>query len=114
LGFEVHGTEGMVIYDQERMNELQLYQNRGDKAKAGFVTILTSPAHEPYGRFCPAPGHQLGFNDLKVIEAAGLLRAIAGTGAPGIDFTAGLAIEKAIHAIARSAREGRRVTIAEM
>ena len=114
LGFEVHGTEGMVVYDQERMNELQLYQNRGDRAKAGFVTILTSPAHEPYGRFCPAPGHQLGFNDLKVIEAAGHLRAIAGTGAPGIDFTAGLAIEKAIHAIALSAREGRRVTLAEM
>ena len=114
LGFEVHGTEGMVIYDQERMNELQLYQNRGDRAKAGFVTILTSPAHEPYGAFCPAPGHQLGFNDLKVIEAAGLLRAIRDGGRPNIDFTAGLEIEKAIHAIARSAREGRRVTIAEM
>lgn len=114
LGFEVHGTEGMVIYDQERMNELQLYQNHGDRAKAGFVTILTSPAHEPYGRFCPAPGHQLGFNDLKVIEAAGLLRAIAGGGRPNIDFTAGLQIETAIHAIARSAREGRRVALAEM
>ena len=114
LGFEVHGTEGMVIYDQERMNELQLYQNRGDRAKAGFVTILTSPAHEPYGRFCPAPGHQLGFNDLKVIEAAGLLRAIRDGGRPNIDFTAGLEIEKAIHAIALSAREGRRVKIAEM
>ncbi|NBZ89836.1 Gfo/Idh/MocA family protein [Stagnihabitans tardus] len=114
LGFEVHGTEGMVIYDQERMNELQLYQNRGDRAKAGFVTILTSPEHAPYGAFCPAPGHQLGFNDLKVIEAAGLLRAIRDGGRAPLDFTAGLEIEKAIHAIALSAREGRRVRLGEV
>lgn len=114
LGFEVHGTTGMVVYDQERMNELQLYQNRGDRAKAGFTTILTSPEHPPYGAFCPAPGHQLGFNDLKVIEAAQLLRAIRDGSRPRIDFTAGLEIETAIHAIARSSREGRRVSLSEM
>jgi predicted dehydrogenase len=114
LGFEVHGTEGMVVYDQERMNELQLYQNRGDRSKAGFVTILTSPEHPPYGAFCPAPGHQLGFNDLKLIEASGLLRAIRDGGRPKIDFTTGLEIEKAIHAIALSAREARRVKLSEM
>ena len=39
------------------------------------------PAHSPYGAFCPAPGHHLGFNDLKVIEVAELLAAHAG-GAP--------------------------------
>ena len=33
------------------------------------------PAHSPYGAFCPAPGHRLGFNDLKVIEVAELLAA---------------------------------------
>ena len=111
LGFEVHGTEGMVIYDQERMNELQLFRNRGDRATQGFATILTSPDHPPYGAFCTAPGHQLGFNDLKVIELAGFLRAIRDDTRPPLDFTAGLEIEKAIHAIALSAREGRRVRL---
>ncbi|MCB6179917.1 Gfo/Idh/MocA family oxidoreductase [Rhodobacter sp. Har01] len=114
LGFEVHGTEGMVIFDQERMNELQLFQNRGPKALQGFTTILTAPEHPPYGAFCPAPGHQLGFNDMKVIEAAGLLRAIRDGARPPLDFTAGLEIEKAIHAIALSARDGRRVRLAEV
>jgi hypothetical protein len=32
LGFEVHGTKGMLIFDQERMNELLLFRNQGDKA----------------------------------------------------------------------------------
>ena len=114
LGFEVHGTEGMVIFDQERMNELQLFRNRGDKATQGFTTILTAPEHAPYGAFCPAPGHQLGFNDLKVIELAGFLRAIRDNTRPALDFAAGLEIEKAIHAIALSAREGRRVALAQM
>ncbi len=111
LGFEVHGTEGMLVFDQERMNELHLFQNRGDKATQGFRTILTAPEHPPYEAFCPAPGHQVGFNDLKVIELAGFLRAIRDDTRPALDFTAGLEIEKAIHAIALSAREGRRVEL---
>ena len=101
----------MIVFDQERMNELHLYQNTGPKAEQGFKTILTGPAHPPYGAFCPAPGHQLGFTDLKVIECAALLRAIAGGPAAHPDFTDALAIERVIHAIAQSAREGRRVTL---
>ncbi|NBC96748.1 MAG: hypothetical protein GVY27_10385, partial [Deinococcus-Thermus bacterium] len=37
----------------------------------GFRRIEAGPAHPPYGAFCVAPGHQLGFNDLKAIEVAG-------------------------------------------
>lgn len=114
LGFQVHGTAGMVIFDQERMNELQLFRNRGDKVTQGFTTILTAPEHAPYGAFCPAPGHQLGFNDLKVIEAAGFLHAIRDNTRPALDFTAGLEIERAIHAIAISAREARRVALVDI
>ena len=81
LGWELHGTRGMLVFEQERMNELQLFVNEGPAATQGFRTILTGPAHPPYGAFVPAPGHQLGFNDLKVIEAAAFLRAIAAGGA---------------------------------
>ncbi|MBO9475741.1 Gfo/Idh/MocA family oxidoreductase [Shimia sp. R10_1] len=111
LAFEVHGTKGMICFDQERMNELQLYENSGPKAQQGFKTILAGPEHAPYGSFCPAAGHQLGFNDLKVIEAAELLSAISENRAAYPDFTAALEFEKVIHAIAQSARTGTRVTI---
>ena len=106
LGFEVHGTKGMIIFDQERMNELQLYLNEGDRATQGFRTILTGPAHPPYAEFCPAPGHQLGFNELKVIECAAFLRGIAGLESPAPSFADALRIERVIHAIADSARAG--------
>jgi predicted dehydrogenase len=111
LGFEVHGTEGMIAFEQERMNELQLYRNEGPAAEQGFRTILTGPTHGAYAAFCPAPGHQLGFNDLKVLEAGAFLREIAGGAKVGPDFTDALEFEKVIHAIAASAREGQRVTV---
>jgi len=111
LGYEVHGTTGMIVFDQERMNELHLYRNIGPKAEQGFTTILTSGEHPPYGAFVPAPGHQLGFNDLKIIECAAFLDAIARGTRPDADFTFALRIEEIIHKWAASARSGRRVTL---
>lgn len=102
MAVEVHGTRGMICFDQERMNELRLYRNAGDKAEQGFCTILTGPAHEPFGSFTPAPGHQIGFNDLKTIEAATFLRAIADGRPAWPSFADALHFEKAIHAIATS------------
>ena len=69
--------------------------------------MLIGPTHPPYERFIAAPGHQMGFNDLKVIEAHEFLNRILGRPALTIDFDAGLVIERAVHAIARSAHEGR-------
>lgn len=114
LAWEVHGTKGMICFDQEQMNELQIYRNTGNPAQQGFTTILTGPAHPPYGEFCPAPGHQLGFNDLKIIEASALLRAIRDNTAAYPNFDDAYAFEKAIHAIALSARNGQRVTLSDI
>lgn len=109
LDFEVHGTAGQIAFAQERMNELQLYVAEGPEAERGFRTILTGPLHPPFDRFVPAPGHQIGFLDLKTIEAAELLRALAGGPRAAPDFSAALEYERVIHAIDRAAREGGRV-----
>ncbi|MBI1621755.1 Gfo/Idh/MocA family protein [Aquamicrobium zhengzhouense] len=108
MAVEVHGTQGMICFDQERMNELRLYQNSGGNTQ-GFRTILTGPSHDPYGHFVPAPGHQLGFNDLKTIEAASFLRAIADKADAYPSFADALHFERVIHAIAAS--YGNRISI---
>jgi predicted dehydrogenase len=102
LRIEVHGSKGMLWLDNERMNELNLYVAEGPAAARGFRRILSSPAHPAYGKLCPAPGHGLGFNELKVIELAEILHAIQGTPSNHIDFARGLRIEKIIHAFAQS------------
>lgn len=109
MAVEVHGTQGMICFDQERMNELRLYQNSADHSQQGFRTILTGPSHEPYGSFIPASGHQLGFNDMKTIEAASFLRAIADGSYAYPSFADALHFEQVIHAIADS--NGNRISI---
>ena len=114
LAWEIHGDAGMLVFDQERMNELRLYQAGGSAAEAGFKTILTGAAHPPYGEFVPAPGHGLGFNDQKVVEVRHLLAGIAGDAPIHPDFAAALEIERIIYAIDESGRSGRRVRLPPM
>ncbi|MCX2725478.1 Gfo/Idh/MocA family protein [Roseibium salinum] len=111
IAFEVHGTEGMITFDQERMNELRLYQNRGPFGEQGFKTLLSGPAHPPYGQFVPAAGHQLGFNDLKVIEAHEFLQAISQHRPAVPSFREALHFEAVIHAIAEAASGQKRVFV---
>lgn len=77
LSFEIFGTKGSLVFDQERMNEIRYYNTADTSGHRGFRTIMTGPEHPDYAAFCPAPGHGLGINDLKIIEARNLLRAIA-------------------------------------
>ena len=105
IALQIFGSKGSILFDQERMNEFQLYLADGSRAEAGFRTILTAPVHKPYDRFVPAPGHGLGFNDLKIIECHELLGAIAGAPARIVTFDAGYEIEKAVHAMAHSFTE---------
>jgi predicted dehydrogenase len=112
IAVQIFGSAGSIVFDQERMNELQVYRAGGQPADAGYTTMLAGPAHEPYGQFVPAPGHSLGFNDLKVIECRELLSAIAGKPSRLIDFEKGVEIECAVHAMAESFRKRAWVDVA--
>ncbi|WEJ31922.1 Gfo/Idh/MocA family oxidoreductase [Devosia sp. SD17-2] len=106
IAIQIFGSTGSIVYDQERMNELQIYK-AGQGAQSGYTTILAGPGHFPYDRFIPAPGHGLGFNDLKAIECRELLSAIEGREGRVVDFDAGLEIERCVHATAQSHAEQR-------
>jgi predicted dehydrogenase len=102
--FEVYGTRGALAFSQERFNELHFYSANDGRGRCGFRRIEAGPDHPPYGLFCVAPGHQLGFNDLKAIEVAGYLEAIAGRRPEPFNFRAGLRIQTLVEAIQDSSR----------
>lgn len=106
LRIEVHGSLGTIWLDNERMNELNLYVAEGPAERRGFRRILSGPLHPEYAHLCPAPGHGLGFNELKVFELAELIRAMSGQPSRSIDFATGLGIERVVHAFIVSARSG--------
>ncbi len=111
IAIQIFGSKGSILYDQERMNEFQLYLTADRPTEQGYRTILVAPHHKPYDSFLPAPGHGLGFNDLKMIECRELLMRIAGKPARIIDFDDGLEIERTVHAMARSFQEQRWVDV---
>ncbi|SDR52959.1 Predicted dehydrogenase [Rhizobiales bacterium GAS113] len=102
IAVQIFGARGTIAYDQERLNEVQLFRAGVPPADQGFTTILMGPAHPPYGNFIPAPGHQLGFNDLKVIECRQLVGRILGEPSHAIGFEEGFAIERTLAAAAES------------
>ena len=104
LAFELYGTKGALAFSQERFNELMHYKS-GSPGREGFTRIEAGPEHHPYGLFCVAPGHQLGFNDLKTIEVADFLQAIAGGTHKGPDFREAYEIQKVVDSAIRSATE---------
>jgi predicted dehydrogenase len=109
---QIFGGKGTLVYDQERMNELLLYTTDLPKETQGFRTILTAPHHPPYDWFVPAPGHGLGFIDLKIIECRQLIGRIGGEQVRLLDFADGLRIELTVAAIARSAETGTWIEVA--
>ncbi len=100
LEFELVGTRGSIAFSQERFNELKLHVV--GEGRQGFKTLVSGPDTPPYGNFCPAPGHQLGFNDLKTIEVAHLIDMIA-KGKPATpDFEEAYEIQHVVSAALRS------------
>lgn len=112
LAVEVCGTRGSLIYNQERLNELQLYQAGAAPDMGGFRTLLAGPELPGYAAFCPAPGHQLGYNELKTLEVRSVLEAMAGNGHhTGVDFQEAWEVERLADAARVSAAEGRWVEL---
>ncbi len=99
--FEVYGTRGALAFSQEHFNVLNFFSTADAKGRQGFRRIEASPDHAPYGLFCVAAGHQLGFNDLKAIEVAGFVNAIAGGPEP-FNFRKGLRIQTLVETIQAS------------
>ena len=103
--FEVYGSKGSLFFTGERLNELHHYSVDTRTGRRGFIKIEAAPDHPPYGEFIVAPGHQIGFNDLKTIEVAGYLSAIAGASDEPFNFRAGLRIQSLVEEIQASSRE---------
>jgi predicted dehydrogenase len=106
-GFEIHGTKGMVSWDFRRMGELavslgEAFQNQS------VSTAYVRPGDGDFAAFQPGAGISMGYDDLKVIEAARFLRSID----EGANAVHGATIDDAVHsafvldAVTESVRTG--------
>ncbi|GAA1479995.1 Gfo/Idh/MocA family oxidoreductase [Gordonia sinesedis] len=113
-GFEVHGTTGVVRWDYRRMGELEIGRNgRGrDYQDVATSTVFVGPGNGEYAAFQPGSANSMGYDDLKVIEAARFCAAIAGDdvaagGAPGATVDDAVRAAEVLDAMSTSVVEGR-------
>ena len=106
VAFEVNCENGSIRVEGERLNELQVYVKDKQNKNNGFRRILMGPEHPEYGNFLPAPGHGLGFNDLKTIEHRAFLRAISGEESECVSLMTAAKIGKVCEEIIRSSDTG--------
>ncbi len=111
LWFEVTGTKGTLIYDQERLSELQLYTVKDTKNHQGFRRILTGPEHPDYANFCVSAGHGLGYNDMKAVEVRDLMEGIVANTPLWPDFRAAYQVNQLCDTAELSHKEARWVSL---
>ncbi|MPV38621.1 Gfo/Idh/MocA family protein [Georgenia subflava] len=103
MRIEVNGSEGSLAFDFEDMNVLSLYDAREDARTGGFRRIIvTEPDHPYVGSWWPA-GHGLGYEHGFVHQAVDLVRALSAGEQPTPSFADGLAVQRVLDAVERSA-----------
>jgi predicted dehydrogenase len=100
--FEINGSEGSVLFDLERMNELSVYFEDDEPRVKGFRTVLvTEPDHPFMGAWWP-PGHIIGYEHTFVHTIKDLLDGIAAGMSPAPSFEDGYRCQAVLDAVERS------------
>ena len=106
----VHGERGALAWDFRRLGELRLSLDQ-DSQDAAWRTQLVGPGVGEFGAFQPGAGNAMGFDDLKVIEAARFLRSVADGRPLGATIDDAVAAADVIAAMQTSARDRRWVKL---
>jgi predicted dehydrogenase len=108
---EINGSKGSVVWDLERMNELDVYVEEGPNS--GFRTISVTHPEHPYISAWWPPGHIIGFEHSFTHTVYDFMRAIADGKQPRPNFEDGLQNQRGLDAIERSAITGQWQKIGE-
>lgn len=103
LTVEVHGTKGSLTWNYERLNELEVcYGMEDNDGERGFRKIYTGPAN-PHGDVTwNIPGMNIGYGELKAIEAYEFAKAVVGGYQPTTNFTVGYQLDRVCEAVLES------------
>ena len=107
---EIYGTEGSLMWDFERMNELQVAIGRSGDLQ-GYQRVMAGPSFGDFSHFQPGAGTSMGFDDLKVIEARKFLESFVGARHLNSNIHDAVAAAKIVDAAERSAETGQWIPI---
>lgn len=109
--FEINGSLGSVVFNLERMNELEFYDNTAAEEVQGFTLIQATAGVHPYaGNFWPV-GHIIGYEHTFINLLADAFINMAEGKPISPDFRDGYENQKVLDAVERSSEKRRWVEV---
>ncbi len=100
--FEINGSKGSLVFNLERMNELELYLRDDSEHIQGFRKILVTQPIHPYMEGWWPPGHIIGYQHTFVHTILDFLEGIAKGESPQPNFYDGMRCQEVLEAVERS------------
>lgn len=113
LRLEIFASKASLIFNLERLNELQFYSRSDEGNEQGFRNILVTESSHPFMNTWWPPGHIIGWEHTFVHEISDLLLAITEGEPVYPDFYDGLRCQQVLDAVCQSANEKRWIDIPE-
>ena len=98
--FEINGSKGSIVFNLERLNEMELYIEEGPDS--GFRTVQVTDAQHPYMAGWWPPGHIIGYEHTFTHTVLDLLKAVNEQKIPTPNFEDGVRNQKVLDAIERA------------
>ncbi|MEZ0324883.1 MAG: Gfo/Idh/MocA family protein [Fimbriimonas sp.] len=100
--FEINGSKGSLVFNLERMNELEFYDNTTPTETAGFTLIQATAGEHPYaGHFWPT-AHIIGYEHTFINLLADAFTNMAAGKRIEPDFVDGYENQRVLDAVERS------------
>jgi predicted dehydrogenase len=112
--FEIYGSKGSILFNLERMNELEYFSMEDPDYAQGFRTILATEGVHPYVANWWPPGHIIGYEHEHVHAVVDFLKAIDAGQDIAPNLYDGMKAMQVLDAGLESARTGRRINVSEM
>ena len=104
--FEINGSKGTIVFDLERLNELEVYFVDDAEDVQGFRKILVTDAAHPYvGNWWPG-GHIIGWEHTFTHVVKDLMDGIKSGVNPAPAFEDGFRCQAVLDAVERSSASG--------
>src|SRR5690625_1939724 len=112
--FEINGSKGSVIFDFERLNELQVYFDDDKEDVQGFLRVVaTDDAHAFSEAWWPA-GHAIGYEHTFTHAFVELMDAFRENRQPVPNFADGVKCQQVLEAVETSIESKRWINVSDL
>ena len=108
---EVSGEKGSIVWNLERMNELEVFTYEGAEDARGFRTIMCMDGPHPYAANWWPDGHIIGYEHTFVHTLADFVAMLKGKKVFHPNFDDGVAVQAVLDASLKAAETRRWVKV---